>query len=81
MTHVARTTNHQDYKGKSVSVVTTKASLLTELNTFYVRFEADNTESSREPHATLDDKVLSLSQAIVPTCFKETTIFTEAKKN
>ena len=37
-----------DYKGKSSCVVPTKASLPEELNIFYARFEADNTESSRK---------------------------------
>ena len=52
-----------DYKGKSSCVVPTEASLPEKLNTFYARFEKDNTEPFRRTLAAPVEQVLSLAEA------------------
>jgi hypothetical protein len=56
-----------DYKGKQSQVLPSDTSLPEELNYFYVRFEANNTETCMRAPAVLEDCVITLSAADVPT--------------
>jgi hypothetical protein len=59
------------YKGKARCKLPSDASLSDELNAFYARFEASNTEACKRAPAVLDDCVISL---YVSKTFKQTNI-------
>ena len=54
-----------DYKGKHIHELLSDTSLPDELNDFYARFEARNTEACMRPSAVLDDCVIMLSNASI----------------
>ena len=54
-----------DYKGKPIRELPSDASLTDELNAFYDRFEASNTEACKRAPAVPDDCVITLSVADV----------------
>ncbi|KAI2645994.1 hypothetical protein H4Q32_025360 [Labeo rohita] len=66
-------------------------SLLNKLNTFFARFEVQNTTTAQKTPPPPGDQVITLSpdnifnislnQAVVPTCFKATTIIPVPKKS
>ena len=58
-----------DYKGKSRRELPSEARLPDELNAFYARFEASNTEACTRAPAVLDDWVITLSVADVNKTF------------
>ena len=63
-----------DYKGKPRRKLPSDASLPDELNAFYARFEASNTEAYTRTPAVLDDCVITLSAADVSKTFKQVNI-------
>ena len=63
-----------DYKGKFIRKLPSDASLPDELNAFYARFEASNTEACTRAPAVLDDCVITLSVADVNKTFKQVNI-------
>jgi hypothetical protein len=62
------------YKGKPSRELPNDASLPDELNSFYARFEASNTEPCMRAPAVPDDCVISLSIANVSKTFKQVNI-------
>ncbi len=68
--------NITDFKGNKSATVNIAASLPDELNTFYARFEADNTAHTESAHTTAAEKVspLTLSVADVTRSFKRVNI-------
>ena len=63
-----------DYKGNPSGELLSDASLPDELNAFYARFEASNTEACMREPAVLDDCVIKLSVADVSKTFKQVNI-------
>jgi hypothetical protein len=63
-----------DYKGKPRRELPNNTSLSDELNAFYARFEASNTEACMRAPAVLDDCVILLSVAEVSKTFKQVNI-------
>ncbi len=68
--------NITGFKGNKPATVNIAASLPDELNTFYARFEADNTAHTESAHTTAAEEVspLSLSVADVTRSFKRVNI-------
>ena len=66
--------NITDYKRKPSHKLPSDASLPDELNSFYARFKASNTEPRMRPPAVLDDCVISLFEADVTKIFKQINI-------
>ncbi|CDQ60434.1 unnamed protein product [Oncorhynchus mykiss] len=64
----------KDYKGKPRCKLHSDASLPDELNAFYSRFEASNTEACTRAPAVLGDCVITLSVADVNKTFKQVNI-------
>ena len=63
-----------DYKGKPSLELPSDSSLPDELNHFYARFEASNTEACMRASAVPDDCVITLSVADVSKTFKQVNI-------
>jgi hypothetical protein len=63
-----------DYKGKPSRELPSDVSLPDELNAFYARFEASNTESCMRAPAVPDDCVITLSISDVSKTFKQVNI-------
>ena len=63
-----------DYKGKHSRELPSYMSLPEELNHFYARFEASNTESCMRASAAPDDCVITLFVADVSKTFKQVNI-------
>ena len=63
-----------DYKGKHSCKLPSDPSLPDELNHFYARFEASNTEACMRASAVPDDCVITLSVADVSKTFKQVNI-------
>jgi hypothetical protein len=63
-----------DYKEKHSRELPSDTSLPHELNNFYVRFEASNTETWMSASAVQDDCVITLSAANVNKTFKQVNI-------
>ena len=63
-----------DYKGKASRELPSDGSLPDELNAFYARFEASNTEACTRAPAVLGDCVITLSVADVNKTFKQVNI-------
>ena len=63
-----------DYKGKHSRELLSATSLPDELNAFYARFEASNTEACMRAPAVPDDCVITLSVADVSKTFKQVNI-------
>ena len=63
-----------DYKGKHSRELPSDTSLLDELNNFYARFEASNTETCMRASADPDDCVIRLSAADVSKTVKKVNI-------
>ncbi|KAK3562666.1 hypothetical protein QTP86_004086 [Hemibagrus guttatus] len=74
-----------EYRQRSKGDITPKITLPDELNEFYARFEAPNTGQQNTTLASegiLDTPLtVSSAEALVPTCFKSTTIIPLPKKN
>ena len=70
--------NITDNKGKPRRELHSDVSLPDELNAFYTRFEANNTEACTRSPAVLDDCVKTLSVADVNKTFKQVNIHTAA---
>ncbi len=68
--------NITGFKGNKPATVNIAASLPDELNTFYARFEADNTARTESAHTAAAEEVspLSLSVADVTRSFKRVNI-------
>ena len=64
----------KDYKGKLRRELPSDASLPDELNAFYARFKASNTEACTRALAALDDCVITISVADVNNTFKQVNI-------
>ena len=58
-----------DYKGKHSRELSSDTSIRDELNNFYARFEASNTETCIRASAVPDDSVIKLSAADVSKLF------------
>jgi hypothetical protein len=71
---VARLANFTDYKGKHSRQLPSDTSLPDELNYFYVRFEASNTETCMTASAVPDDCVITLSTADLSKTFTQVNI-------
>jgi hypothetical protein len=71
----------KDYKGKPRRKLPSDASLPDELNAFYARCEASNTEACMRAPAVLDDCVISLSVADLNKNFKQVSIHKAAGPN
>jgi hypothetical protein len=67
------------YKGKPRRELPSNASLPDELNAFYARFEASNTEACMRAPAFLNDCVITLSVADVDKTFKQVNIHKAAE--
>ena len=67
-----------DYKGNPRRKLPSDASLPDELNAFYARFEASNTEACTRAPAVLDDCVITLSVVDVNKTFKQVNIHKSA---
>ena len=63
-----------DYKGKQSIELPSDTSLPDELNHFYARFEASNTEACMRALAVPDDCVIALSIADVSKTIKQVNI-------
>jgi hypothetical protein len=63
-----------DYNRKPSHELPSEASLTDELNSFYARFEASNTEACKRAPAVLDEYVITLSLADVNKTFKQVNI-------
>jgi hypothetical protein len=63
-----------DYKGKHSQELSSDRNLPDELNCFYARFEANNTETCMRAPADPDDSVITLSAANVSKTFKQFNI-------
>jgi hypothetical protein len=63
-----------DFKGKPSHELPSDMSLLNELNAFYARFEASNTEACMRAPAVPDKCVITLSVADVSKTFKQVNI-------
>ena len=63
-----------DYKGKHSRELPSDTGLPDELNHFYARFEASNTEACMRASAVPDDCVITLSVADVSRTFKQVNI-------
>ena len=63
-----------DYKGKHSRELLSDTSIPDELNHFYARFEASNTEAGMRASAVPDDCVIRLSIADVSKTFKQVNI-------
>ena len=63
-----------DYKGKHSRELPSDTSLPDELNHFYTRFEASNTEACMRASGVPDDCVITLSVADVSKTFKQVNI-------
>ena len=63
-----------DYKGKHSRELSNDTSLPDELNHFYTRFEASNTEACMRASAVPGDCVITLSVADVSKTFKQVNI-------
>ena len=63
-----------DYKGKPSRELPCDASVPDELNAFYARFEASNTEACMRAHVVPDDRVITLSVANLSKTFKQVNI-------
>ena len=63
-----------DYQGKSSRELPSDTRLPDELNAFYARFEASNTEACIRAPAVPDDCELTLSVADVSKTFKQVNI-------
>ena len=63
-----------DYKGKHSRKLPSDTSLPDELNHFYARFEASNTEACMRASAGPDDCGITLSVADVSKTFKQVNI-------
>ena len=71
---MARLKNFTDYKGKHSCELPSATSLPDELNHFYARFEASNTEACMRASTVPDDYVITLSVADVSKTFKQVNI-------
>jgi hypothetical protein len=60
-----------DYKGRHCRELPSDTSLPDELNYFYARFKANNTETCMRESAVPDDRVITLSAADVSKTFKQ----------
>ncbi|KAF7641217.1 hypothetical protein LDENG_00288860, partial [Lucifuga dentata] len=60
-----------DYKGKTRNIVLSPASLPDDLNTFYARFDADDTAPAMRPYVGEGADTLTLEMAIVRRTFKK----------
>ena len=60
-----------DYKGKHIRELPSETSLPDELNYFYARFEANNTETCKRAPAVPKDCVITLSADDVSKTFKQ----------
>ena len=67
-----------DYKGKHSRELPSDTSLPDELNHFYARFEASNTEACMRASAVRHDCVITLSVANVSNTFKQVNIHKSA---
>ena len=67
-----------DYKGKHNRELPSDTSLPDELNHFYARFEASNTEACMRASAVPDDYVITLSVGDVSKTFKQVNILKAA---
>ena len=63
-----------DYKGKPRHELPSDASLPDELNAFYARFNASNTEACTRAPAILDELLLTISVANVSKTFEQVNI-------
>ena len=63
-----------DYKGKHSRELPSDTSLPDELNYFYARFEANNTETRMGAPAVQEDCVITLSAADLSKTFKQVNI-------
>ena len=63
-----------DYKWKHSRELPSDTSLPNELNYFYARFEANNTETCMRAPAVLEDCVITLSAADVSKTFRQVNI-------
>ena len=68
-----------DYKGKQGHALPSDTNLPDELNYFYARFEASNTEACMRAPAVLDDCVITLSVANLSKTFKQVNIHKAAR--
>ena len=68
-----------DYKGKHSRELPSDMSLLDELNYFYARFEANNTETCMRVPAVPEDCVITLSAANVSKTFKRSTFTSQGQ--
>ena len=66
------------YKGKYSRELPSDTSLLDELNYFYARFEANNTETYMRAAAVPEDCVITLSTADVSKTFRQVNIYKAA---
>ena len=67
-----------DYKGKHSRELPTDMSLPDELNYFYARFEANNTETCMRAPAVPEECVITLSAADANKTFKQVIIYKAA---
>ena len=70
--------NITDYKRKHSRELPSDTGLPDELNYFYARFEAGNTETWMRASAVPDDYVIKLSAADVSKTFKQVNIHKDA---
>ena len=70
-----------DYKGKHSRELPSDTSLPDELNYFYARFEANNTETCMRAPTVPEDCVITLSAANVSKTFKQVNIHKAAGTN
>ena len=68
-----------DYKGKHSRELPSDTSLPDELNYFYARFKAKNTETCMREPAVPEDCVITLSAADVSKTFKQVNIHKAAE--
>ena len=61
------------YKGKHSRELPSDTSLPDKVNSFYARFEANNTETCMRASVVLEDSVITLSAADVSKTFKQAT--------
>jgi hypothetical protein len=76
MWQVLQTTT--DYKEKHSRELPSDNSLTDELNNFYARFEASNTETCMRASAVRDDCVITLSASDVSKTFKQVNLHKSA---
>jgi hypothetical protein len=71
----------KDYKGKHSRELPSDTSQPDELNNFYARFRASNTETCMRASAVPDDCVITLSVAEVSKNFKQVNIHKAAESD